>query len=252
MSNLNLNELKNSAHLVMQSKGGAGKSVTATILSQWIKNHFADAQFFDTDPSNKTLSGFKSLNVKAINIINPTTELVDQSNFDILIESILENDNPSVVDTGSGEFLPITNYLYSSNIIEILEDAEKSVYFHVIITYGQSMADTIACLLTLMKNFPTAKFILWLNEYFGAANQDIRELKALTPYKSQIKGYVTLHKLNADTHERDFVNVLKSKLTFSDVIENGQGDFGVINKSRLKRISAALFEQIDNAFADSE
>lgn len=58
--------LQNTAHFVMQSKGGAGKSVVSALLSQYILEHDKDLILIDTDPSNKTLGSYKGLNVQKL------------------------------------------------------------------------------------------------------------------------------------------------------------------------------------------
>lgn len=241
--------IDNTVHFVLQGKGGAGKSITAYLLSQFISektnNNF---MAFDTDPNNKTLSSYKSLNVTPIDLINPRTEMIDQSKFDILIEKILSQEIPSVVDTGSGEFLNIVNYMQSSSILEILEDSGKEVFIHVVINYGQSMQDTLLCLMTLLKNFPTAKYIIWKNEYYGFSEKAIEEISIIKDNLQNIKGFVTLEKLNADTHEKDFLTMIKKGLTFNDVVNDNKGDFGIINKSRLKKLKTAYLGQLDSIF----
>lgn len=240
-------DIDNTVHLVLQGKGGAGKSITAYLLSQYIAEK-TDNSFlaFDTDPNNKTLSSYKTLNVTPIDLINPRTEMIDQSKFDVLIEKILSQEVPSIVDTGSGEFLNIVNYMQSSSILEILEDSGKQVYIHVVINYGQSMQDTLLCLMTLLKNFPTAKYIIWKNEYYGYSEKAIEEISIIKDNINSIKGFVTLEKLNADTHEKDFLSMIKKGLTFNDVINDNKGDFGIINKSRLKKLKTAYLSQLDN------
>lgn len=245
----NETNINNTVHLVLQGKGGAGKSITAYLLSQYISDK-TEGNFlaFDTDPNNKTLSSYKSLNVKPIELINPRTEMIDQSKFDVLIENILSQDIPSIVDTGSGEFLNIVNYMQSSSILEILEDSGKEVFIHVVINYGQSMQDTLLCLMTLLKNFPTAKYIIWKNEYYGYSEKSLEEVSLIKNNMQYIKGFVTLEKLNADTHEKDFLSMIKQGLTFNDVINENKGNFGIINKSRLKKLKAAYLNQLNNLF----
>lgn len=60
---------KNTLHFVMQSKGGAGKSVCAILLSQYFVERLdGKVHLVDTDPNNKTLGAFKALNVDKLEI----------------------------------------------------------------------------------------------------------------------------------------------------------------------------------------
>lgn len=56
--------LKKTAHFVMQSKGGAGKSVVSAMLAQYLLEKQKDLILVDTDPSNKTLGSYQGLGVK--------------------------------------------------------------------------------------------------------------------------------------------------------------------------------------------
>ncbi|QIT20013.1 hypothetical protein [Acinetobacter pittii] len=241
--------LDNTVHFVMQSKGGAGKSIASYLLAQHLKEQTqGDYLAFDTDPNNKTLTSYKSLNVTPINLINERTEMIDQSKFDILIEKIMSQESPSVIDTGSGEFINIVNYINTSSILEILEEAGKTVYIHVIVNFGQSMKDTLISFITLLQNFPNAKYVIWKNEYYGYSETPLEEVKLIKDNANSIHGFVTLEKLNADTHEKDFLSMIKQGLTFDDVILDGKGDFGIINKSRLKKLKAVYLDQLSKLF----
>lgn len=97
---------KNSLHFVMQSKGGAGKSVCAILLSQYFVERLdGKVHLVDTDPNNKTLGAFKALNVDKLEIIKNVglEKEIDSSMFDQFISTFAESDAPMVVDTGSGE-----------------------------------------------------------------------------------------------------------------------------------------------------
>jgi ATPases involved in chromosome partitioning len=241
--------LDNTVHFVMQSKGGAGKSIASYLLAQFLKEQTQnDYLAYDTDPNNKTLTSYKSLNVTPINLINERTEMIDQSKFDILIEKIISHESPSVIDTGSGEFINIVNYINTSSILEILEDSGKTVYIHVIVNFGQSMKDTLISFITLLQNFPNAKYVIWKNEYYGYSETPLEEIPLIKDNASSIHGFVTLEKLNSDTHEKDFLSMIKQGLTFDDVIIDGKGDFGIINKSRLKKLKAVYLDQLNKLF----
>ncbi|ELA09268.1 TraL-like protein [Moraxella macacae 0408225] len=70
-------EIQNTAHFIMQSKGGAGKSVVAALLAQYLKKMNNDLILIDTDPSNKTLGKYKGLDVQKIEVLNKR-KLIDQ------------------------------------------------------------------------------------------------------------------------------------------------------------------------------
>ena len=78
-------ELNKTAHFIMQSKGGAGKSVCSAILAQYLNEKTeGNLSLIDTDPSNKTLGSYQGLNVQMVDVIG-SNKLVDQSKFDNFI-----------------------------------------------------------------------------------------------------------------------------------------------------------------------
>lgn len=65
--------ISNTANFIMQSKGGAGKSVCLTILAQYLNDRTeGNLSLIDTDPSNKTLGSYESLNVVMVDVIGKT------------------------------------------------------------------------------------------------------------------------------------------------------------------------------------
>ena len=84
-------ELNKTAHFIMQSKGGAGKSVCSAILAQYLNEKTeGNLSLIDTDPSNKTLGSYQGLNVQMVDVIG-SNKLVDQSKFDNFINDFIEN-----------------------------------------------------------------------------------------------------------------------------------------------------------------
>lgn len=239
---------KNSLHLVMQSKGGAGKSVCSFLLSQYFVDRLGvdSVQLVDTDPNNKTLSSFKGLKVKEIDILTGVgmEKLIDPAKFDIFINDFLDSDKPMVVDTGSGDYLAIVSYFNTNNVINHLIEANKEVYIHCPINFGQSSRDTLHCFVFLATSFPQVKMVAWENEFFGLPPAEKVNLQNLPNYV----GAVNLPKRQADTFERDFASVLTNRLTFEEVRMGLHPQFKFMNIARIARIKNETFEQIDNIF----
>mgnify|MGYP002655759749 FL=1 len=232
---------KNSLHFVMQSKGGAGKSVCAILLSQYsVERLDGKVHLVDTDPNNKTLGAFKALNVDKLEIIKNVglEKEIDSSMFDQFISTFAESDEPMVVDTGSGEYLAITSYLISNDMLNQLSDLDKEVYIHCPINFGYSGAGTESCLYALAGAFPKAKVIVWENNFFGMPSEEI-------DYSDfdNIIGKVVIEKRNKDTYERDFTTLLSNNMTFAEAADSP--DFNFMQKSRLQRIKNDIFTQLD-------
>lgn len=233
---------KNTLHFVMQSKGGAGKSVCSVLLSQYFVDRLGsdNVQLVDTDPNNKTLGAFKALNVDKLDIIKPVgmEKEIDSAKFDIFIEKFVTEDKPMVVDTGSGEYLAITNYLISNNVLPQLMEMDKEIYIHCPINFGQSSFETFRCLHWLSNAFLDANIVVWENEFFGLKD-DIHSYKK----PDNLRGIIKITKRNRDTYERDFMNMLSQNMTFAEVADNS--GFNFMQKSRLHQIKNDVFTQID-------
>lgn len=239
-------DLAKTVQFVEQSKGGAGKTVVACILGQYFKEKMDVTYFYDTDANNKTFAGFKALDVERLNVLDGDS-LVDQSKFDALLEKLATVDNVALTDTGSGEFLAIVNYMTSTEVVPILEDAGKEVIFNVPITFDQSEKDTFTCLSILLGNFPTAKFIVWKNEHHGEDKGNI-DFKSLVKKCPNIIGFVEMPKLNEKLNGKDFQNMLLEKITFDEYTNDPNNMIG--NRTRMKRLKQHYFEQLDNIFAN--
>lgn len=247
--------LSNSVNLVMQSKGGAGKSVVSFLLANYLKERASDVRLVDTDPSNPTFSSYKALNVKTIDIIKKVGKerMIDQSKFDEFIETFAENDGVGLVDTGSGDFIYINSYLLSNEIPEMFAEIEKQLVIHVPINYGSSKSETAECLFNLCVNYPNTPIVVWGNEFYEVPQtaSDFKTLNKNTGGK--VIGMVKIEKRNVDTYEADFKKMLTNGLIFSEVKDSE--DFSFLKTRRLMTIKNDIYDQLDSLFcfnADTE
>lgn len=246
MSNTSANtnqviDLENSTHFIVQSKGGAGKTIVATIFAQYLKDRISETHFYDTDANNKTFGGFKSLDVVKLNILNDD-KMIDQSKFDDLLEKLVEIQGVSLTDTGSGDYLPIVNYMISTEVVPILEDSGKQVVFHVPVVFDESVRETFTCLTTLMENFPSAKFLVWKNNHHAKDTGQI-DFKTLSKKCPNIIGYIDMLKLNAQLDGVDFSGMIYDKQTFDEFCTNPSNKIGI--RQRMKRLKQYYFNELD-------
>lgn len=239
--------LDKSIHFVMQSKGGVGKSVVASMLSQYLLETLNEQEVhtIDLDPNNKTLSSYKALKTEQINIIKDDENTIDQSKFDGFLQKFLIGNKTYVVDTGSGEYLELNNYLSLMSITDLISQFDKTMCIHVPVVYGQAESDTKWCLAKLAQTYPDAKIIIWENEFFTKATSDIKKLDAFNVFDNII-GVVSMPKLNTDTFEKDFKDMIRAGRTFNEV--QGGVEFGLFSKTRLKRIKENLYSNLDDVF----
>lgn len=77
-------------HLILQGKGGAGKSYVAVLLAQYLQSKNREILCADTDPVNATFTKYASLNVASVKIAENGN--IIQRKFDPLMETILAVD----------------------------------------------------------------------------------------------------------------------------------------------------------------
>lgn len=240
--------LSNSVNLVMQAKGGAGKSVVSFLLGNYLKDRSSNVELVDTDPSNQTFSSYKALDVKTIDIIKKVgrERMIDQSKFDEFIESFAESSGVGLVDTGSGDFIYINSYLLSNEIPEMFAEIEKQLVIHVPVDYGSSKLETADCLIQLCKNYPNTPIVIWGNEYQAPA-QTPTDIKAMNKATGgNIIGTVKIEKRNVDTYEADFRKMLTNGLIFNEVKDSE--DFSFLKTRRLMTIKNDIYDQLDSLF----
>lgn len=235
-------DFDNSTHFIAQSKGGAGKTIVATIFAQYLKSRIKDVHLYDTDANNKTFGGFESLDVVKVHVLNDE-KMVDQAKFDDLLEKLVEVEGATLTDTGSGEFRPIINYMISTEVVPILEDSGKEVIFHVPVTFDESVKETFLCLSTLIENFPTAKFIVWKNNHHAKDTGQI-DFKMLSKKCPNIIGYIDLLKLNPQLEGVDFSGMIYDKQTFDEFCADPSNKIGI--RQRMKRLKEFYYKQLDN------
>ncbi|WP_296208614.1 ArsA-related P-loop ATPase [Psychrobacter sp. UBA3480] len=237
----------NIAHFVLQSKGGAGKSVCSSILAQYLSEQNKETLLIDTDPSNKTLGSFKGLDVEEIQVLSKS-KIVDQSAFDGFVNKFMSVDSAMLVDTGSGDFLPINSYILQNELPEIFQENGKQMVIHCPINFGQSEEETIKCLIGIVANYPNTPIVVWENEFFGINTNEFRET-VLFKQTNNIIGSIKIRKMLTDTEECDFSYMLKQSLTFNQVSKATDSNYwGFIQKTRINRIKKEIWEQLDDLF----
>src|SRR6266403_4711559 len=221
MSKANGNSDGTSVHFALQGKGGVGKSLIASVLSQFFVWKDRALHAVDADP-------------------------VNQRQFDTLMERILTETGTFVVDTGASTFIPLWHYLLENKALEFLSGRGRHVFVHTVITGGQALGDTLSGFDQLAETTVQRNLVVWLNEYFGEVKQHgarFSEMAVYRTHRDKIHGVVAIVRRNADTFGRDLEDMISRKLTFDEAV-NG-ADFTIMAKQRLRVIQRDLFEQLD-------
>lgn len=238
--------IKNSINLVLQGKGGVGKSFISSMLSQYFLDN-KQVNFFgaDTDPVNQSFANITRLNARNIEILKDGSIL--QSKFDSMFESIINEDQMTfVVDNGASTFIPMIKYIKDNDIISMFDEMNRPFYIHTIIVGGQSQADTIQGLTTLFELIEKSnniKLVIWLNEFQGDVKLDTNLTKLV---KNKTAGVIVVKNWHSDAFTADIEKMTKARLTLEEALQSS--DFNLMAKNRLKRIFNDVYVQLDNIF----
>ena len=233
-------------HLVLQGKGGIGKSVIAYLIAQYLESTGKPMKAIDIDPVNATLTGYKGLNVRRLQVIKG--EDIDDRIFDEMMEEIL-NDGESnyVIDNGASSFVTFTRYLIENDVIDILSENGKEVFIHTVIKAGQDLRYTVAGFASLSEQVPkSAKVVVWLNEYAGEIvyeGKAFEQMKAYQKNKDRVHGIIKVEPKSGTQYGEDVKKLLDSWLTFDEASKSD--GFNTMTKSRLKRVQKSIFDQIE-------
>lgn len=236
-------------HMILQGKGGVGKSFIASTLAQHKFAKGKNPLCIDTDPVNATFHGFKKLNVHRINVMN--NDEIDPRKFDDLIELVANTKNDVIIDNGASTFVPMSHYLISNQIPALLLDMGHELVVHTVITGSQAMLDTLNGFAHLVKQFPEeALFVVWLNPYWGEIvmnGKRFEDMKVYQDNKKRVSAIIRVPHYKAETFGKDLSEILQSKQTFSEALEDK--NLPIMVRQRLNIIKKQLFTSIENVAA---
>lgn len=186
--------MKQNLHIVMQAKGGVGKSFVSALLLEYLTDKTkGQAIGIDTDPNNHSLSDIESLDVTYLNIM-PEGNEVDIKKFDDLTMYLLESERTKgedvVVDIGATTFTPYFQYVNESGIFEIL-GSTYNIFVHIPVVGAEAMPDTLNGMDQMIAAFEdSCSYVVWANEHFGELRDNqgnsFEEIEQYTKHKEKI------------------------------------------------------------------
>ena len=234
-------------HLVLQGKGGVGKSLIASLLAQYKREQQEKVACIDTDPVNATFASYKVLNVETFKIIE--NDEINIRSFDALIERIANTDCDIIIDNGANSFVPLSSYIIQNGIADIIQELGHELIIHTVITGGQAQADTLHGFVSLVDQYPkNCKFVVWLNPYWGvieAEGKQFEDMRAYVVNKNKVSAVIALPILKKETFGRDFEDMLRDKKTFDESIADSS--LMLMNLQRLKMLKNDIFKSITAA-----
>ena len=237
-------------HLVLQGKGGIGKSVVASWLTEFLTTREQKVCAIDADPVNRSLGQYKALGAEKLDLMNQDG-LIERSRFDRLVDRFAIEDAAFVVDSGATAFLPFWTYIVEAEMLRVLREAGRNVYVHVPISGGEMLNDTLLGFKTLATGAADKSLVLWINEYFGPVAREGKAFNQMQVYldnEAKVLTSVGIPQRSPDTFGETIRRMREWKMTFQEAIDSA--DFMLIQRSRLHIVRRDLFEQLENtAFA---
>jgi hypothetical protein len=239
-------------HMMLQAKGGVGKSTCVALLAQYLKDHLdRPALCLDTDPSNKTFTAWRSLGVKHIDIA--VAGDLEKSRFDLVVGEIAGSDRDVVIDHGASGFIPITSYMAANDLGLIMEGMEREMVLHTVVVGGEAHRDTMDGLRFVAGTFKASPVVAWLNPMNGSIDRAAFDTEL---DKAGLADRVTVIDLpdfggpQATTFGRDFDAVLQAKQTFKEGKAAKKSEIMVAH--RLGMMGTRIFGLLDGALAKNE
>jgi hypothetical protein len=240
-TNSSKDTMTSKTHLVLQGKGGVGKSLIASVLAQWLTSKGRTPLCIDTDPVNRTFSGYAALKVQAVDILQD--DEINPRRFDDLIEHVDAATSDVIVDNGASSFVPLSHYLLSNDVPALLAERQHQLVIHTVVTGGQALQDTLHGFTQLAAQFPASvDLVVWLNPYWGPIvheGKEFEQLKSYTAHRDRVTAIVRIPTLKPETFGTDLINMLRARLTFEEAL--AALDRTIMERQRLKRIRDDLF-----------
>lgn len=233
-------------NMILQGKGGVGKSLVASLLTQYLLDSGKGVSCVDTDPVNATFAGYKSFDVTALKIMR--NDDIDVRRFDKLVELMLalSDDEEMVIDNGAATFVPLASYLAGNKVFEMLDESGIQINLHTVITGGQALGDTLTGLSALIKTFRSPIYI-WLNNYFGPISKKEKKFEEFKVYREnthRIAALIRLPQKKKETFGKDLENLLTAKMSFNEAQES---TLPIMTRQRLKMIWKEVQQELSNS-----
>lgn len=235
-------------HMILQGKGGVGKSLVASFLAQHYLSRGITPNCIDTDPVNATFASYKVLNVHRIELM--VGDDLDTRAFDQIVDQVMnaEDNSVFVVDNGAATFIPLCSWMLENEAISIFREAGIELVLHSVLTGGQAMGDTLVGLNNLLNNFKNISTVIWLNEFFGKTERNGKGFEESEMFKKNMKNIRALINIVArrkETFGADFDQILRERRTFTEA--DNDVHLSIMTRQRLTMIWRDINTQITAA-----
>lgn len=239
-------------HMVLQGKGGVGKSFVALHLAQYFIDREIPTAVFDSDPLTPTLSYFQALETRYINFMVDDDEL-DATQFDVLATEIVNaSDHVVVLDTGSSNFIPLVGYLRNNGVLRVFRELGRPVFIHSVLVGGAGARETLAGLVSMIENIDVDGYIPWLNSFLGPVlieGKELEELQVFESIKGELAGVVRIkHRrgTNQMLHLKALQEMTRRHLTYKEAMATAE--LSLWDRQRLAEARREVYQQLSAIF----
>lgn len=225
-------------NIVITGKGGVGKSVVASFLTQYFVEMGAPIIAVDIDPVQTSLANITGLTVTETLDLLDSNDRINVPVMDAFITRIIEEDKNFVLDCGAAGFVAFLSYVLKDRLFDLVIDEGKRVVIHAVVCGGPQMVDTILSLGDMIKQLPQrVEFVVWQNPYFGPLQTSDGRTFEGSPWWEANKTRVssTVRIPDADPHYTGAAvkRMLSDRITFANALTGN--DFDRIARLRLRR-----------------
>lgn len=235
-------------NLVMHSKGGMGKTVISSMLTQWLMSKGYQTVAVDADPMNNSLARYAALYPTIVKLVDGDS--INAVEADRCFEWILSTDADFVVDCGSSGFLSMATYLMRERFIEHLAVAGDGRFLlHTVIAGSDLEDESVERANDFVAQMPKSmQIVLWVNPYFG---EFAYERETVEFYRDKGARIVRMPDVHPRLDGADLKEMFRLGLTFAEV-RNGakDGSLGAFSRIRLGQYWEKLAPQIENAMRE--
>ena len=237
-------------HLVMQGKGGVGKSLLACYIAQYVREKNGQCLVFDTDPLNATLARTKALDAKILHILADDHITIVKNAFDEMIEGCISTDADAVIDIGASSFVPMLEYCEKNGVYDLWQEMGHACVLHSIIT-GKDFMDTCRLFAVVMEKtgrLPSVSSVVWLNPFAGPVEKDGKgfdKTAVYQEYERHIKAVLPMPAFTDDMYKPDFLAMMDAGRTFDEMIE--ESTVHVMSRQRARMMKREVFDVMDRA-----
>lgn len=221
---------RKNVHIVMQAKGGVGKTFISWIMGQFLREKHPKLLIVDTDPTNQSLSIYKNLKPMFVDFLEGRRN-IEVGQLDKLFDLITTSEDDLVIDTGSSSFVQLNTFLSLERADEVLTSINCNLFIHVPIVGGESRKECLLKLSSLIKNVPNAMFIAWINNYpvpvFSENPKDdepasFEDTEVFIENKRRFKCIIVLPAFPEDTSGKTLKLITKNGMTLDDFDNMGK------------------------------